>query len=278
MQALSLRAFNGDGDGPDTVINLTTSSISGGTSISANVNGRIWHPLTIGPIRPSDWEWTLAGAPTGVTISAHESADDGGVILGYPTVEGIYNLTVGLTNYGASSNILYAQNYAVTMHVSGERYIQDFHSDTSRTAVNIRHPLGTVASWNTNTAGEVELQLGETRSFHAILRNGTGYLSSGVTNLKLVAKLPGQQDSPPVLSVLSASPSVGTFGTVSGWPLSIEVEGSRLRALFDAANAPTVAAPDAAGILLNAQISYTYSGSTYRSRIFPIRILQPLAI
>lgn len=275
---LTVRAYNGDGDGPDTVISLTPTSISGGTEISANVNGRIWHPLSLGPTRPTDWEWTLAGAPSGVTISAHEGADDGGVILGASPSEGIYNLTVGLTNYGASSNILYAQNYPVTLHVSGERYIEDFHEDTSRTGINIRHPKGTPASWNTNTAGELEVILGDAFTLHAILRNGTGYLSSGVTDLRFTAKIPGCPDGPAILSASAASPTVGTFGTVSGWPLSLTVDSTAARALFTAANTPVGASTDAGSVLLTANISYVYGGRTYRSDAFAVRLKQPVSL
>lgn len=275
---LTIYAFNDDGDGPSTVVNLSVSSISGGNSISANVNGYVFHPLTLGPTRPADWQWTLSGNPDGITISQKTDTDDGGTILGSPETEGIYNLTVGLTNYGASSNILYAQNYPVTLHVSGERYIEDYHTDTSRTAVNIRYPKGTAASWNTNTAGELEVNLGDSFTLHAILRNGTGYLSSGVTALRFTAKLPGRPDGPAVLSAYAASPTVDTYGTVSAWPVTLDVDSETARALFAAANTPEGSSTDAASILLTAGISYTYGGRTYRSDAFAVRLKQPVAL
>jgi hypothetical protein len=267
-----------DGDGPAATYYFTPTAIAGAQEISANVNGNVWHPLTIGPSKPTDWTWTLSGNPDGITISQKTGSDDGGVILGSPEVEGVFNLTVGLTNYGASSNILYAQNYPVTLHVSGERYIEDFHSNTSRTAVNIRYPKGTAASWNTNTAGELEVNLGDSFTLHAILRNGTGYLSSGVTALRFTAKLPGRPDGPAVLSAYAASPTVDTYGTVSAWPVTLDVDSETARALFAAANTPEGSSTDAASILLTAGISYTYGGRTYRSDAFPIRLKQPVSL
>ena len=263
--------------GSTTTLSLTPTVVSGATSISAQLNGNIFSGFSLGPTRPTNWEWTLSGAPDGTSITAKTDTDDGGIIVGQPTAEGIFEATVGVTNYGATSNILSVQNYGVTIHVSGERYLQDFHEDTSRTAVNIRHPRGTAASWNTNAASEIELTLGDSLTFHSILRNGTGYLTTGVTNLALVAKLPQRHDSPAVLSVKSASPAVDTYGAVSAWPLTVPVESPFARRLFDTANLPTGATPDAVGILLDAQISYTYGGRTYRSATFKLRLLQPVS-
>ncbi len=263
--------------GSPAVLSLTPTVVSGPSSISAALNGNVFSGFSLGPTRPTDWAWTLSGAPTGLSITAKDGASDGGIIVGSPSVEGVFDATVGVTNYGATSNILSVQNYAVKIHVSGERYLQDFHSDTSRAAVNIRHPQGTAASWNTNAAGEVDLTLGDSVTLHAILRNGTGYLTAGVTNLKLTAKLPQRPDSPPVLSASAPAPAVATFGAVHAWPLTVSVESPFARRLFDTANLPPGATPDATGILLDAQITYTYGGATRRSSTFKIRLLQPVS-
>jgi hypothetical protein len=275
---VAINGHNGDGDGAATTIALTPTTISGDDEISANLSGNVFHPLTIGPSKPTDWAWTIAGAPSGITISEKTDTQDGGTIIGSPAAEGVFNITVGLTNYGASSNILYAQNYPVTLRVSGERYIEDFHEDASRTAVNVRYPKGTVASWNTNTAGELELMLGDSFTLHAILRNGTGYLSTGVTNLRFIAKLPGRVDGPAILSATAASPTVGTFGTVSAWPVTLAVDSTLARQLFDVANSPEGASTDAtAGLLLTGNISYAYGGRTYYSDAFAVRLKQPVS-
>jgi hypothetical protein len=135
-----------------------------------------------------------------------------------------------------------------------------------------------VQSWNFNATGELELSAGDTRTIHAILRNGTGYLGSGVTNLALVCKLPGCPDGPALIHATSASPTLAEFGTVDAWPLSVLADGERIRRFLDAANAPAGSSADAlAGLLLTGQINYTYDSQIFRSRPFPVRIIQNLS-
>lgn len=269
-------ARNADGVGTYAQIDLAPTTISGSATISANVNGWVWHPLAIGPTKPDDWTWQLSGAPAGVTITAKSDTSDGGIITGSPAAEGVYNMTVGLTGY-ESSNVIVAQNYPVTLHVSGERYIQDFHSTTSRRGINIRHEAGTVQSWNFNSANELELTLGESREIHAILRNGTGYLSSGVTKLTFTAKLPNRADSPTILTATAASPTVLSAGTCSAWPVTVSVDGENLRRFFAVANTPQDAASESASVLLHGQFSYTYDSKIYKSRTFLVRVFQPIS-
>lgn len=271
-----VRAFDG-AFSAWTTIPLDPTLVSGPATISAQLNGNVFSGFALGPARPADWAWTLSGAPTGLSITGKDVSSDGGIIVGSPTVEGVFDAMVGVTNYGATSNILNVQNFNVKIHVSGERYLQDFHADTSRTAVNIRHPKGTVASWGANAQNEVELILGDTLTLHTILRDGTGYIAAGVTNLALVAKLPQRPDSPPVLSSKAAAPAVASFGAVKAWPLTVSVESPFARRLFDTANLPPGATPDAVGILLDAQISYTFGGRVYRSLTFKLRLLQAIS-
>ncbi len=368
-----VRAYVSGAWGDFTTISLTPTDVAGPATISGNVGGYVFGQFALGPTLPESWAWAITGAPAGVTITDKGTPtvdSDGGLVSGVATQEGIYEATVAITNYTADVAIFSTQQYPVTFHISGERYIQNFHSTTSRTGINIRHPKGTVASWNFNAQNELEVTLGDSFTLHAILRNGAsggtpvttaigtvtaattdlisrtahglvagdrvrftttttlpaglslltdyyvlasgltandfkvsttnggsavditstgtgthtvsrydnaGYLTTGITNLRLVAKLPDRRDGPAILTATAAAPVADTFTSVTAWPLTFAVESDRARRLFEAANAPVGAAPDSASILLTAQISYTYAGRAYRSLPFAIRLSQPIS-
>lgn len=226
----------------------------------------------------ANWSWLLTGAPAGVAISAKTDDSPGGTISGVPTVEGVHYATVELRNYTAAAIEYNVQQFPLTIHVDGERYLAAFHADSSRTSLNIRHNVGTVASWNFNAQSELPLTLGDEKVIHAILRDGTSYIGTGVTNLKLVAKLTNRLDGPVVLKAEAASPTVASFGaTVKGWPLTVSVDSAFARRIFDNANTPPGEAPASISQLLDAQISYTHGGKTHRSHPFKIRLSQPIA-
>ena len=366
-----VRAYDGS-FGPFTTISLDPIEVFGPDSISGDVGGPVFGQFALGSTLPTTWAWSISGAPSGVTITdkgTPEVDSDGGLVTGVVATEGVYEATVVLANYNTDA-FYSTQQYPVKFHISGERYIEDFHTDTTRTAINIRHPKGTAASWNFNAQTELDVTLGDSFTLHAILRNGTsggtpvttaigavtaatsdlitrtahglaigdrvrftttttlpaglslltdyyviasgltandfkvsttnggsavditdtgtgthtvsrydnaGYLTRGVTNLRLIAKLPDRRDGPAILSATSSAPVPDTYDSVTAWPLTFAVESERARRLFEAANTPVGAATDSGSILLTAQISYTYGGRAYRSLPFAIRLAQPIS-
>ena len=270
----------GPSGGLQTIIDLTPTEVAGPSTISGTVGSFVFAKFSIGPTPPASWSWAIVGAPTGVVITDKGTPleeSDGGLVSGIPASEGVFNAAVAITNFTSDVEIFNTQQFPVTFHISGERYIEDFHTDTSRTAINIRHPNGTVASWNFNGANELELTLGETRALHAILRVGTGYLDAGVTKLSFVAKLPQRPNSPPVLTATAATPAVETFGSVKAWPLALTADSAFARRVMEAADIPALASADAVSQLLDAQISYTHGGKIHRSAVFKIRLNQPIS-